>query len=298
MESAMALANGASPKAQAHLGLALAEVARVNASDIKARQGLVGALGWLRENDPGLRFFEALVLLTWITMFFRDRSEVPPLTAELRDLLSRMPSSKTKAWALVALGTDMWLNGEREAGLARCQAGFAMHLQTGNLRGRFRSMINFTEMVHRHGDTRLALQLAREVLPEVRKHATRLHLSNQLGNIAAYLYWLDDVEAANEAHLESASLMWPDGSYWHLCILQNAAEFRYWQGDHSEAALLLGIIDKRIESWPDGRQATEQMQRDRLAERLTEALGEAEYRHLLKQGAELGLEDARPLAAM
>jgi hypothetical protein len=173
-----------------------------------------------------------------------------------------------------------------------------MHLETGNLRGRFRSLMNFTEMVHRDGDTRLAVQLARDVLPEVRKHATRLHLSNQLGNIAAYLYWLGDVEAANEAHLESAPLMWPDGSYWHLCILQNAAEFRYWKGDHTEAALLLGIIDKRIESWPDGRQTTEQMQRDRLAERLTEALGETEYRRLLKQGAELDLEDARPLAAM
>ena len=298
MDSALPLAPSADERTQARLGLALGEVARVNASDIKARQGLVGALAWLRDNDPGLRYFEALVLLTWITMFFQESSEVPPLTAELREVLPRMPSSKTKAWALVALGTDMWLNGEREAGLARCQAGFAMHLETGNLRGRFRSLMNFTEMVHKEGDTRLALQLAREVLPEVRQHATRFHLSNQLGNIAAYLYWLDDVDAANEAHLESAPLMWPDGSYWHLCILQNAAEFRYRQGDHTEAALLLGIIDKRIQAWPDGRQATEQMQRDRLAERLTEALGEAEYHRLLAQGAELGLEDARQLAAM
>ena len=131
-------------------------------------------------------------------MFFRERSEVPPLAGELREVLPRMATSKTKAWALVALGTDMWLNGEREAGLARCQAGFAMHLETGNLRGRFRSLMNFTEMVHKEGDTRLALQLAREVLPEVRQHATRLHLSNQLGNIAAYLYWLDDMDAATK----------------------------------------------------------------------------------------------------
>lgn len=298
IESALPLAPRADARAQARLGLALAELARVNASDIKARQGLVGALGWLRQHDRTIRFYEALVLLTWITMFFRDRSEVPPLTAELREVLPRMPVSKTKAWALVALGTDMWLNGEQEAGLARCQAGFAMHLETGNLRGRFRSLMNFTEMVHKGGDTRLAVRLAREVLPEVRRHATRLHLSNQLGNIAAYLYWLEDVEAANEAHLESAPLMWPDGSYWHLCVLQNAAEWRYWRGDHTEAALLLGIVDTRLRSWPDGRQATEQMQRDRLAERLIEALGEVNYLRLLEQGGELGLEDAQPLAGM
>jgi hypothetical protein len=92
--------------------------------------------------------------------------------------------------------------------------------------------------------------------------------------------------------------MWPDGSYWHLSILQNGAECRFWRGDHKSAALLLGIIDKRIDASPDGRQATEQMQRDRLGERLIEALGEDEYRRLLGQGADLDLEDARHLAVI
>jgi predicted ATPase len=298
IESALPFAPQAGPQARARLGLALAEVARVNAADIKGRQGIEGALGWLRDNDRGLRFFEALVLITWITIFFRDRSEAVPLVAELRDVLGRMPTSKTKAWALVALGTDMWLNGEREAGLARCRAGFAMHIETGNPRGRFRSLMNLAEMVHKEGDTRLALELARSVLPDVRRQATRLHLSNQLGNIAAYLFWLGDFEAAEKAHLESAPLVWPDGSYWHLSILQNAAEWRFWRDDHPSAALLLGIIDKRIEAWPDGRQATEQMQRDRLGERLAEALGDAEFHRLLEQGAALDLDDARPLAGI
>ena len=92
--------------------------------------------------------------------------------------------------------------------------------------------------------------------------------------------------------------MWPDGSYWHLSILQNAVEWRYWQGDRTDAALLLGIIDKHIEAWPDGRQATEQMQRDRLGERLSEALGEEGFHRLLEQGRALGLDDARHLAGM
>jgi hypothetical protein len=229
-------------------------------------------------------------------MFFRDKGKVVPLIEELGAVLHRMPISKTKAWALVALGTQMWLTGDREAGLARCQAGFAMHLETGNLRGRFRSLMNFTEIVHKEGDTRLALELAKEVLPEVRRHATQLHLSNQLNNIAAYLFWVGDIEAAEKAHLESAPLMWPDGSYWHLCILQNAAELRFWRGDHTNAALLLGIIDKRIAASADGRQATEQMQRDRLGEKLGETLGMAELQRLLDQGAQLDLADAEQLA--
>ena len=298
MDSALPLAATASPRARARLGLALGEVARVNAADIKGRQGLVGGLEWLRDQDRGTRYYSALVLLTWITLFFRAPEELGPLAEELRAVLGEMPTSKTKAWALVAVGAHMWLGGEREAGLARCRAGFAMHVETGNPRGRFRSVMNFTEMLHKEGDTRLALELAQSVLPDVRRQATRLHLSNQLGNIAAYLYWLGEIEEAEKAHLEAAPLVWPDGTYWHLCILQNAAEWRYWRGEHQQAALLLGLIDRRIETWPDGRQATEQMQRDRLGERLAGALGAAELQRLLEQGGALDLVDAGQLAGI
>ena len=40
------------------------------------------------------------------------------------------------------------------------------------------------------------------------------------------------------------------------------------------------------------------MQRDRLGERLSEALGKDEFHRLLQQGGELGLDDARHLAGM
>lgn len=296
METALALAETASPQARARLGLALGEVARVNAADIKCREELEGALDWLREHDRSVRYYQALVLITWTTIFFHERDEAGPLVKELRNVLAGMPTSKTKAWALVAIGTHMWLSGEREAGFARCQAGFAMHVETGNARGRFRALMNFTEILHQWGDTQLALELARSVLPEVRRQATRLHLSNQLGNIAAYLYWLGDLAGAEKAHLESAPLIWPDGTYWHLCVLQNAAEWRFWRGEHKEAALLLGIIDKHIATWPNGRQATEQMQRDRLEDKLSAAFGKAELQRLLEQGAQLDLLDAGRLA--
>jgi predicted ATPase len=296
MESALALAGSASPQARARLGLALGEVARVNAADLKGRKALEEALDWLREHDGSVRYYEALVLATWITIFLRERDKAGPLVEELRNVLAGMPTSKTKAWALVAIGTHMWLNGEHEAGLARCTGGFAMHVEMGNARGHFRALMNFTEILHREGDTRLALELARGVLPEVRSQATQLHLSNQLGNIAAYLYWLGDISGAEKAHLESAPLNWHDGTYWHLCILQNAAEWRFWRGEHKEAALLLGIIDKHIAAWPGGRQATEQLQRDRLGERLWGALGKDEFERLLEQGDQLDLLDAEQLA--
>jgi len=296
MESALSMAESASPQARARLGLALSEVARVNAADIKGREVLEGSLNWLRDHDGSIRYYEALVLFTWTTILLHERDEAAPLLSELRDALACMPTSKTKAWALVAVGMDMWLNGESEAGLARCQSGFAMHAEAGNTRGRFRALMNVTEILHRRGDTQLALKLGQGVLPDLQRQATRLHLSNQVGNIVAYLYWLGDIAGAEEAHLQSVPLSWPDGTYWHLCVLQNAAEWRFWRGEHKEAALLLGIIDKHIAAWPDGRQATEQMQWDRLMEKLSEALGVGELQRLIDQGAQLDLLDAEQLA--
>ncbi len=298
IEAAMERVAGASPQAQARLGLALGEIGRFNASDIRAHEGLVGALDWLRQNDDGVRYRQALVLLTCIVLFFRSFEAATPLVAEMRNILPDMPNSKTKAWGLVALGMHMWLTGDRLAGLARCKAGFALHVETGNPNGRFRSVMNFTEILHKTGETRLALELIDDILPDLYRLAPRLHRANQLGNIAAYRFWLGDIEAAGAAYRESAATIPRDGSYWHLCALQNGAEWQFWLGQAANAALILGIIDARIREWPDGRQTTEQMQRDQLGQRLADALGAATFEQLLAQGAGLSVFDADHLAGL
>jgi len=298
IEAAMQRAGSATPAAQARLGLALGEIGRFNASDIRAHIGLSGAIGWLRQHDDGVRYRQALVLLTVITVFFRAFEEAAPLVAEIRDILPAMPVSKTKAWALAVLGIYMWLTGDRAAGLARCRAGFALHVETGNPYGRFRSVMNFTEILHHTGETRLALELIDDILPDLYRIAPRLHRANQLGNVAAYRFWLGDVEAGGAAYRESAAIIPRDGSYWHLCALQNGAEWQFWQGEAANAALILGIIDARIREWADGRQKTEQMQRDQLGERLSAALGVDAFERLLQQGAGLNVIDADHLAGL
>ncbi|RYE08759.1 MAG: hypothetical protein EOP22_12125 [Hyphomicrobiales bacterium] len=298
IEEAMGHAAVASEQARARLGLALGEIGRFNASDIRAWEGLTGAVGWLRDHDDGVRYRQAMVLLACITVFFRSIEEATQLIAEVDALLPAMPTSKTKAWALAILGIHMWLTGDRSAGLARCQAGFALHLETGNPNGRFRSVMNFTEILHKTGDTRLALDLIEEILPDLNRRAPRLHRANQLGNMAVYRFSLGDIEGAGDAYRQSAAIIPRDGSYWHLCVLQNAAEWQYWQGDEANAALVLGIIDARIRAWPDGRQPTEQRQRDRLGELLAAKLGEAAFARLLAQGERLSVIDADHLAGL
>jgi hypothetical protein len=223
---------------------------------------------------------------------------VVPLVDELRSLLPGMPVSKTKAWALVATGAMMWINGDTEAGLARAQAGLAMHLEMGNPIGRYRSVMNFGEMLHRGGDTRRSIALVEQVLPEMRKSGLTLQLANHLTNLAVYRFSLDDAAGGADALLEAAPFLFRDGSYWHMCSLQAAAEWRLNESHPREAALLLGIVDRRIAEWPDGRQTTELKQRDRLIDQLGSALGAYERDRLLRQGGQLGLPEADQLSGL
>ena len=60
----------------------------------------------------------------------------------------------------------------------------------GNPKGRFRSVMNLSEMLHKGGDTRRALRSPSRSCPTCAATAARLQLGIQLSNIAAYRYWL------------------------------------------------------------------------------------------------------------
>lgn len=296
IEAGMSLVGAVPPEAAARLGLALGEICRYNAMDTRAWQGLEPALDYFRQGGDRLRYAQALVLTAWITIFFRHQGDAEPLVAELETLIAGMPSSKVKSWALVAIGTQMWTRGDTIAGLARAEAGLAMHLDAGNPKGRFRSVMNLAEMLHKGGDTRRALSLSEQIMPELRAAGASLQLGFQLNNIAAYRFSLGDAQGAVAPLYEAAEIVPRDGGQWHWCLLQNAAELLATRGSADVAALLLGFADRSFEGWIDGRQATEEMQRSRLVGLLDEALPQGERERLMLQGRALSLFEADHLA--
>jgi hypothetical protein len=79
-------------------------------------------------------------------------------------------------------------------------------------------------------------------------------------------------------------------------VLQNFAELAILGGKVETAALLLGFVDGRFETWADGRQMTEVMQRKRLEEQLQTRLGAGETAKLQRQGKRLSFFEAEVLA--
>ncbi|HEX2280477.1 MAG TPA: hypothetical protein VHG52_01820, partial [Thermomicrobiales bacterium] len=117
-----------------------------------------------------------------------------------------------------------------------------------------------------------------------------------LKNLAAYHVALDNPQAARAPLYEAATIVPRDGGNWHWCLLQNAAELFFVGGDAEVAALLLGFTDKGFESWPDGRQDTEEKQRERLLGNLEKTFAPEHLARLMQQGRLLSLFEADHLA--
>lgn len=299
IEAGMPLVGAVSPESAARLQLALGEICRFNATDRRGREGLVPAVAYFRTSDDLLRYAQSLVLLTWITIFFRPEDEAGPLAAELDALLPRLPVSKVKSWCLVAIGVRLWIEGQVAAGLARAEAGLAMHLDTGNLKGRIRSAINLCEMLHKRGDTERALRVTAEILPEARQHAAPLQLCMMLTNLAAYNFALGRIDdAAGPLHEAVRRAVPAADDHWHWCLLQGMAEHLAHRGAADTAAMILGFVDSSFDAWADGRQATEEFQRERILAKLAESLTPAAQASLMQQGAALSLFEADHLAGL
>jgi hypothetical protein len=297
VEAGLSLLSAVEPEIAARLQLALGEIGRFNAMDIRARSGLEPALAYFRVSNDRLRYCQTLVLLSWISIFFGPPGEAAPFVKELESAVAEQPPSKMKSWALVAMGFHAWLEGDIVAGLARCEAGLAMHVATGNPKGRFRSTMNLAEMFHKGGDTERSLRLVEQILPEMRRSGPSLQLGFHLNNLSAYHLALGNPQAARAPLYEAATIVPRDGGNWHWCLLQNAAELIFFNGDSDVAALLLGFTDISFEGWPDGRQDTEEKQRERLVGNLWNALPPDRLERLILQGRSLSLFEADHLAS-
>lgn len=283
VEAATAFVDDVDGKLKGQLFLAVAELARVNALDLRSLEALDIALRELEPSGDPL-VAHALVLqgahLTFLGRFDAAR----PVIARLEVLSRTMVPSKLLAWTLVTIGLFTWSARDRDAGLAKVRAGLAMHLQQGNHRGRFRSALYFAEMMHRDGDNDRAIELAQNVIPDLRARGSALELGAQISNLACYSMAAENAAIARPAILEAWRLLPRDHATWYWCILQNATELASIDGRYEDAALLLGFVDKCFEGWADGRQPTEAKQRGRIEARLLKALPNSRYEELRLRG--------------
>ena len=276
----------------ARLRLGYAELCRTDTLDQQAMTLLEPALQYYRETRDTWKLVQVLTLEAFILLTQQRMEQAYAMTAELEPLVHDMATSKRKARALVIIGANHWNRGDRLLGLAKCEAGLAMHRATGNTRSGLRSGLGVAEVLHRGGDNAQAIIIGTGLLRELRGAGYKQELGYQLSNLAAYHLADNAADQALEMLLEAVEYIPRDNTNWHWVVLQNAAGIEAIAGDVRRAARLMGFIDLRFGSLPDGRQPTEEIQRAHIMERLAAAIPALELASLLKEGESLSSFEA------
>ena len=287
------------PETRALLALALAEYYRFYRLDRRALNHLQPASAYYASGQDPVKQVQTLVLEGWCKTIVLDEEGARVAYAHMDELVSDMAPSKLKARTLVLGGIHRWAAGDRAIGRAKLEAGFAMHVATGNIRGYWKSIMLSAEIMHHGGDTSDAIELVLRVLPELRLHGNAQEYAGQLYNLCAYYVASGDYELARPLVAECGALMPRDDKNSMWCIIQNAAALLAHDGKLENAALLLGYVDAGFASWEDGRQITEAIQRERLTG-LLDASGMPVLRQqqLIAQGAGLSAFEAELLAGI
>jgi predicted ATPase/DNA-binding winged helix-turn-helix (wHTH) protein len=284
-------ANSLDPGLDARLRLASAELFRANSLDRRVLEVIDPAVQHFREHKDIPRLIQSLLLkgFGFITRGCRD--EARRCYGECDQMIHVIATSKLKARALVAIGINHLVEDDDTLGLAKCEAGLAMHRATGNTRGRFRSALFLAEALHWRGDNERAIEVGAGALRELRDAGYKLELGAQLSNVAAYYLATGAVNQAREILLEAVEYVPRDDACWHWFFLQNAAEFEILAGDRRRAAQLMGFLDRRYDG-SDPRQITDDLQRDRIFKRLRSEFSEDDLQRLTKEGEEWGIFEA------
>ena len=291
-----ALENHQDLELDARLRLGYAELCRTDSLDQQAMALLEPAWRFYRGGSDPMALIQLLSLKGFILLCQLRASEANAVTADLEALARDIGPSKAKARALVTIGINRIAMGDNSLGMAKCEAGLAMHNATGNTRSGLRSRLFLGEILHQRGDNSLAIAIGKSLLQEIRAAGYKLELGFQLNNLVAYHLADGDVDRAREMLLEAVEFVARDDTNWHWCLLQNIACIEAMTGDARRAARLLGFIDRRFASFSDSRQNTEAVQRTRISERLTATIPPAELESLFKEGAALSPFEADYLA--
>ena len=284
-ERALAVSTDATPLEAARLRVGLASLARYVGLNAKGETALDAALPVLRGGADPHTLALALLLRVWDQTF--GISDTPSLLGELEAAIAKLPTCKTVAWALVAIGVNRWRTGQREGGLARAEAGLAMFDALDNPPGLFRAAINLAEAIHQGGDTPGAITLAERYIPRIRMAGASVWLGMVASNLTIYHLSLDQPEAAQAPFTEAWANSPHDGGFWHASFLAPAAELSLARGHPDAAALLVGFFDRFAEISDDPLQATEARLVARVTKRLAHLYDADELERLRQQGRAL-----------
>jgi len=163
----------------------------------------------------------------------------------------------------------------------------ALARSVGAVYARLAATLNLAELEHQRGNTFRAIELAKEVAPEVAVRLEFYTMVTLLNNLAGYLVAVDDVQGAREAAVEALGrLSHADaGSGLVAAALEHLALVHALEGEPERAARIFGCCETSYASSGYIREFTERKTHERLTQLLRERLGEERFERLRREGA-------------
>ncbi len=163
----------------------------------------------------------------------------------------------------------------------------ALARSVGAVYARLAATLNLAELEHQRGNTLRAIELAKEVAPEVAVRLEFYTMVTLLNNLAGYLIAVDDVAGARAAAVEAVGRLSRSdvGSGLMATALEHLALVQALEGRAEKAARIFGYCDTSYVSSGYVREYTERVTHERLKTLLRELLGEEQLQLLRDQGA-------------
>ncbi len=174
-----------------------------------------------------------------------------------------------------------------DAAAAAHAESLALARSVGAVYARLAATLNLAELEHQRGNTHRAIELVKEVAPEISVRLEFYTMVTLLNNLAGYLVAVSDVEGARAAAVEAVGRLSSNdvGSGLMAAALEHLALVHALEGRTELAARIFGYCETSYASSGYVREYTERVTHDRLTALLVERLGEDRLAALRAAGA-------------
>jgi ATP/maltotriose-dependent transcriptional regulator MalT len=173
-----------------------------------------------------------------------------------------------------------------------------LHAALGNISGEQNSMLNLAEIEHARGNTRRAIALVTQMLPDLRAGRERGTFAAALANLAGYHLAVDDLAAAAAAAREGIGVLAADEPTNVLVaiMIEHLGLVYALRGDAARAATLMGYVETAYAHHGFEREFVELATRARLSSSLASALDGQECSRLKTEGQHMSAQTAIAVA--
>ena len=207
--------------------------------------------------------------------------------AEAEAIAGIQPTPRQHLRILNTRGLIAMQRNDIDSAAAAHAESLALARSVGAVYARLAATLNLAELEHQRGNTFRAIELAKEVAPEVAVRLEFYTMVTLLNNLAGYLVAVDDVQGAREAAVEALGrLSHADaGSGLVAAALEHLALVHALEGEPERAARIFGCCETSYASSGYIREFTERKTHERLTQLLRERLGEERFERLRREGA-------------